>query len=261
MPRPRFDHRAGFIAAPGGFDCSPQEFLRVAPRKTGVIQRVLAIENYDQSLPLAGRAKNFGLIEEAALALGLSQCHAVGQVGSNWVHCTGTTPDQIGDICKSISDRIGGDFHMAGYSLVLALREIGAKRITVTNGYYRPDWAAGINRFLEQAGFEILYSGNMVDQGIYESVDAMAQSEVLTGWDYPISDCARTLMAAHDAARDADCIVLTGAGTRTLDCIEAIEAISGKTAVASDCALYWSMLKSMNLSAAGRGFGNLLSSL
>ena len=43
---------------------------------------------------------------------------------------------------------------MAGHCLVEGLRAIGARTITIANGYYRPDWSAGINGYLESAGFE-----------------------------------------------------------------------------------------------------------
>lgn len=75
---PRFDYHVGFVSAPGGFDCSPQEFLRVAPQRTGVIQRVLSIQGYNQTLPIEGRARSFHLVEEAVMALGFSRCQVVG---------------------------------------------------------------------------------------------------------------------------------------------------------------------------------------
>ena len=258
---PRFDYHVGFVSAPGGFDCSPQEFLRVAPQRTGVIQRVLSIQGYDQTLPIEGRARSFHLIEEAVMALGFSRCQVVGQVGSNWVHCTGTTPGQIEELCDDLGERANLTFLMAGHCIVMALRDMGARKITVSNGYYRPDWAFGINRYLEQAGFDICYQGNLIDQGIYPDIDALAESERATFWDYPVSDATRSLLAAHRAAPAADAIVVTGGGVRTLDCIDAIETMTGKPVVASDVSLYWAMLRALGAKPPGRDFGSLIRSL
>lgn len=260
--RPRYEHRAGFVSAPGHwFDCSPQELLRVAPASVGVIQRLLTIPNYDKSLSLEMRARNFGLIEEAASALAFSRCDVIGQTGSSWVHLNGQTPEEIEAYCDALGQRLEVKFYMAGFSVVRALREIGAKRITLSFGYYRPQWAVGMNLFLEQAGFDIRYNGNMVDQGIFPDFDATARAEQDTCFDYPAEIVARSLLAAHEAVPDADTIVLMGAGNRTLDCIDAVEGITGKTIVGSDNALYWEMLRGFGLAPKGRGFGSLLNSL
>ena len=36
------------------------------------------------------------------------------------------------------------------------LHHFGAKRIAVANSYYRDDWRDGINRYLTEAGFEVV---------------------------------------------------------------------------------------------------------
>ena len=43
--------------------------------------------------------------------------------------------------------------------------ELDVVRIALNAVYYWPDWRDGIVRFLKQAGFEVLYYGNFVDQG------------------------------------------------------------------------------------------------
>lgn len=254
----RYHSYAGFVTTPRYFDDSPQQFLEIAPRGTGILQRVNHIPDYDYKL--GERAKNFELLEESAICLGLSHCQVIGQVGSNWVHCNGTTPGDIERICDQISEKAGARFFMAGHCLVEGLREIGAKKITVVNGYYRDDWKAGINRYLEQAGFEILWSGNLIDQGLYHDLDEMLASEAKTLWDYPDEDMIAACLKAHEAAPMADAIVQTGAGFRMLQVAKAAEGLTGRPIVASDFALYWAMLKELKLTAAS-GHGSLLASL
>ena len=101
----------------------------------------------------------------------------------------------------------------------------------------------------------------MIDQGIYPDIDALAESERVTFWDYPVSDATRSLLAAHRAAPAADAIVVTGAGIRTLDCIDAVETMTGKPIVASDVSLYWAMLRALGAKPQGRNFGSLIRSL
>ena len=258
MTTKRYDLRAGFVTTPRYFDDSPQQFLQVAPDRTGVIQRVTHIDDY--AFELDERSRHFDLLREGAVCLGEAHCKVIGQVGSNWVHCMGTSPAEIADICEDISEAAGARFFMAGHCLVEALKAIDARTITVVNGYYRPDWSAGINAYLEAAGFEIAWSGDLIDQGIVADHDEKLLIEADTFWDYPDD---MMIAAAVDAARrapDADAIVQTGAGFRMVQVVDAIERQTDKPLIASDFALYWAMLKAVGRTAQP-GYGRLLSSL
>ena len=174
---------AGFVTTPQFFDDSPTQFVNVSSLGVGIIQRVNHIDGYEYTLD--ERARNFGVLEESAVCLGRSHCQVVGQVGTNWVHCTGTSPTDIERICADISAKAGAPFVMAGQAIVDGLREIGAETITVANGYFRPDWSAGINAYLEAAGFRVLWAGNIIDQGLIADHDEMLRHEAATLWDYP----------------------------------------------------------------------------
>ncbi len=258
-PSRRYIAYTGFVTTPRYFDDSPQQFLQVAPKGVGVIQRVLHVPGYEYKL--SQRAKNFDLLEEAAVCLGESHCQVIGQVGTNWVHCNGTSPDDIRRICDEISEKVGARFCMAGQSIVEALDHLGAKRIAVANGYFRDDWAQGINHYFEQAGFEIAWAGNMVNQGLYTSDAEILAVEEATLWDMPARDVVQACYQAHLASPDVDAVVQTGAGFRTMPHIETIEGLIDKPLVPSDMALYWAMLKHLDLGIPVKGFGHLLNSL
>ncbi len=254
----RYQAYAGFVTTPRYFDDSPQQFLRVAPPGTGILQRVNHIPDYDYRLE--ERATNFGLLEESAICLGRSFCQVIGQVGSNWVHCNGTSPTDIERICDDISNKAGARFLMAGHCLVEGLRAVGARTITIANGYYRPDWSAGINGYLEAAGFEILWAGDLIDQGLVADEAEKLAIEADTLWDYPNHLMIAATVGAHDAAPEADAIVQTGAGFRMLQVVDTVEGQTGTPVVGSDFALYWAMLRELGLPAAP-GHGSLLATL
>lgn len=252
----RYRAYTGFVTTPGYFDDSPQQFLDVASEATGILQRVLHVPDYRYEL--ADRADNFGLLEEAAECLAMSHCEVVGQVGSNWVHCQGTSPAEIVAFCDELSARIGARFLMAGQCLVEGLRAVGASRITIANGYFRPDWSAGINGYLEAAGFEVLYAGDLIDQGLVADQNEKLAVEAATLWDYPNHLMVAAATRAHESAPKADAIVQTGAGFRMLGVVDTVEGLTGTPLVASDIALYWAMLKELGLQA-NPGYGTLLS--
>ena len=245
------------VATPACFDDAPQRLLEVAPVGLGVMQRVLHVPDYEYRLDQ--RAQNFGLLTEAAHALASSHCQVVGQTGTNWVHCQGTTgPEEIETFCRETEAATGVPFLMAGHSIVLALRALGAKRITVSNGYYRDDWRDGINGYLAAAGFEIVASGHMRDQGIYISLEEQLAVEDATHWDHPDRDCVQTILRAHEAGPDADAVVQTGSGMRIGPHVASLEGAVGKPVIASDNALQWAMLRALGWRRPIRGWGHLL---
>ncbi len=255
----RYRAYAGFVTTPRYFDDSPQQFLQVAPAGTGVIQRVLHLPGYEWGLD--ERAAAFDLLEEAAICLAESHCEVIGQVGTNWVHCQGTTgPAEIEAFCSSVRDRTGVRFLMAGHCLVEGLHQLGARTVTVVNGYFRPDWSDGINHYLEAAGFEIRWAGDLVDQGLVADQDEKLRIETRTLWDYPSHLMVAAALDAHARAPEADAIVQTGAGFRMLQVVDVVEGQTGTPVVASDVALYWAMLRDLGLAAAP-GHGALLASL
>ena len=74
--------KAGFISIPRYFDYSPQEFLEIAPKGVGAIQRMLHLPGY--TYELKQRADNFDLLEEGVNCLAEARCQVIGQTGVNW---------------------------------------------------------------------------------------------------------------------------------------------------------------------------------
>ena len=169
-----FPFQVGFTAPPHDFDAAPSDFLRIAPESVGVHGRMLHVPGYAHEL--RQRADHFHLLEEVVHCMANNGADVVGQVGTNWVHCNGSTPDDIRAFCDRLGEKYATPFHMAGMCLVEGLRALNAEKIAINSVYYWPDWRDGITRFLRQAGFDVLYCGNFVDQGFYatqEEVNAL----------------------------------------------------------------------------------------
>lgn len=255
--RSRYVAHVGFVTTPRYFDDVIQEFLRVAPKGVGAIQRVLHLDGY--SWELTERVEGMDEMERSAQALAESHCEVVIQVGTNWVHAAGTTHAEITRKIARISADIGVPFLMAGQSIVDALHHIGAARIAVANSYYRDDWRDGINRYLVEAGFEITASGSIMDQGIVDSLQHALEIEAATLWNYPDFIVRRAIVEMARSAPGVDAVVQTGAGFRTVGLLQSIEDEIGLPVVASDGAAFWGGLRTLGLAAAP-GFGSLLDS-
>ncbi len=258
-----FVHQVGFTAPPHDFDAAPSDFLRICADDVGVHGRMLHVPDYKHEL--SQRADQFHLLEEFVHCMSNNGVDVCGQVGTNWVHCQGTTPEEIHEICERISEKYETPFHMAGYCVVEALRQIGAKRIALNSVYYWPDWRDGYARFLRQAGFDLAYVGNFVDQGFFST-----QQEVNDRvWIFDGSLAERSMTYVAQKVADLDAIVVNGMPNfrrfdglpqRMVSLADELESVVRLPIISSDTALYWRIFRSLGTAPVGN-HGQLLSTL
>jgi len=258
-----FIHQVGFTSPPHDFDGAPSDFLRMSPPNVGVHGRMLHVPGYAHELDQ--RTKNFALLEEFVECMANNGADVCGQVGSNWVHAGGKTPDDIRAFCDEVSDRYETPLHMAGLCLVEALHEIGAEKIALNSVYYWPDWRDGIARFLRDAGFDLVYVGNFVDQGFYPTQDEVNDQT----WIFPGDLAAKSMQYVAEQAPDIDAMVVNGMCNfrspdghpqRMVSLEVELEQLIGKPIISSDVALYWRIYKTLGIGPIGQ-HGHLLSSL
>ncbi|MFT5110741.1 MAG: maleate cis-trans isomerase [Parasphingorhabdus sp.] len=258
-----FSYQVGFTSPPYDFDAAPSDFLRISPPSVGVHGRMLHVPGYVHQL--SQRTSNYHLLDEFVECMANNGADVCGQVGTNWVHASGRTPDEIRDMCNRISDTYQTPFHMAGMCLVEGLRELGAERIAINSVYYWPDWRDGIARFLKEAGFDVVYYGNFVDLEMYPT-----QQDVndLT-WVFPADVANRSMQRIAELAPDIDAFVVNGMPNfrledgltqRMVSREVELEKLVGKPIVSSDSALYWRIYKTLGIGPVTQQ-GRLLSTL
>lgn len=258
-----FPQQVGFTAPPHDFDAAPSDFLRISPETVGVHGRMLHVPGYAHELKQ--RKQNFHLLEDFVECMANNGADVCGQVGSNWVHASGTSPEDIRLFCERVSETYETPFHMAGYCLVEGLRELGVEKIALNSVYYWPDWRDGLANFLRQAGFDLLYVGNFVDLGLYET-----QEEVNAHtWIFPGEAAKRSLEILAERAPGAEAFVVNGMPNfrradglpqRMVSLEAGLEDHLGKPIVSSDSALYWRIFKTLGVGPVTRQ-GRLLSTL
>ena len=147
-----FPHQVGFTCPPRDFDASPSDFLRMAPETVGVHGRMLHLPSYTHQL--SQRKENLNLLEEFVECMANNGADVCGQVGSNWVHASGLGVEGIRRYCEQLSETYETPFHMAGYAMVEALRELNVDKVALNGVYHWPDWWQGTVGFLKEAGFD-----------------------------------------------------------------------------------------------------------
>ena len=106
-----FPYQVVFTAPPHDFDAAPSDFLRMSPDTVGAHGRMLHVPGYEHGLK--ERTDNFHLLEEFVECMSNNGADVCGQVGSNWVHAGGKTPEGIRYFCDRVSDKYETPLHMA----------------------------------------------------------------------------------------------------------------------------------------------------
>ena len=258
-----FPHQVGLTAPPHDFDAAPTDLLRIAPETVGVHGRLLHLDTYAHQLKQ--RADNFHLLEDVVHCMANAGADVVGQVGTNWVHASGTDYNDIRAFCDRLTDTYETPFHMAGMCLVEGVRELGLERVALNSVYFWPDWRDGVVRFLRSAGIDVVFHANFVDLGLYQTQEEVNE---LT-WIFPGECALQSTVRTAEKAPEADAILINGMPNwrradglpeRTLHRVLELEAAVDKPIISSDFALYWRIFKSLGVAPNG-DHGRLMKTL
>ena len=259
-----FPYQVGFTCPPHDFDAAPSDFLRISPDSVGVHGRMLHVPDYRHQL--SQRKQNFDLLEEFVHCMANNGVDVCGQVGSNWVHACGLGVEGVREHCEKLSEKYQTPFHMAGYAMVEALREMNVEKVALNGVYHWPEWWQGTANFLREAGFDVLWAGNFVDQGWFKT-----QQEVNDCiWCFNGDLAEKSFAYVAEKAPNADAYLANGMSNyrrasdglaqRFVSLEVGLESMLGKPLVTHDNALYWRMFKTLGIAPVTQQ-GQLLSSL
>jgi maleate cis-trans isomerase len=259
-----FPHQVGFTCPPFDFDAAPSDFLRMCPSSVGVHGWMLHVPDYEHDLNQ--RKQNFGMLEDFVHCMARNGVDVCGQVGSNWVHASGLGVEGIRQHCQDLSEKYNIQFHMAGYAMVEALRELNVEKVALNAAYHWPDWWQGTVGFLKEAGFDVVWAGNFVDQGWFASQEEVNAKR----WIFDGDLARQSFSYVADKAPTADAILINGmcnfrtgpAGMpqRPVHLEAELETLVGRPVIGHDTALYWRIMKDLVIAPTTRQ-GKLLESL
>ena len=249
-----FAHQVGFTSPPFDYDAAPSDFLRMCPETVGVHGWMLHVPDYAHGID--DRRRSFGMLEDFAHCMSRNGADVAAQVGSNWVHACGLGVEGVRRHCEEIGERHGLAFHMAGYAMVEALREMSVEKVALNAAYHWPEWWRGTVGFLREAGFDVLWAGNFHDQGWFASQQEINERR----WVFDGDLAEKSFLRVAELAPNADaylingmCNFRTGPGglpQRPAHLARGLEAKLGKPVVGHDIALYWRIFKSLGIAPA-----------
>lgn len=132
---------------------------------------------------------------------------------------------------------------MTGLAIIDGLRSLSAERVAATCTYYENDWRDGFASFLRLCGFETSHVSSLADQGLTKPDSKIWDY----GWSMTDELTSESILAVAEECPDADAIVVTGAGARTLRLLSNLESEVDRPIVAADTALYWAIARELDL--------------
>lgn len=256
----RFDRYVGFVSPPASFDITPQQLLSLCADPVGIVQNLSHYPGAAYDSPSAEPERRLSHLRDGIAGLRDAHAEIVLQVGGYW------SMPYIGNIesARELQDELTVEY---GVTVILnwaaladALVDVGAKRISIAAGYYRPSWTAASVDFFATAGFDVMWSGDIIDQGLVADEAEKLEIEAATRWDYPNQIVQGACIGAAEAAPDCDAICQIGAGMRTSYVVAEVEAQTGKPLVATDLAAHWAVMRAAGLRSRP-GLGRLLDTL
>jgi hypothetical protein len=236
----------------------------MAPETVGVHGWMLHVPEYRHQLDQ--RKQNFGMMEDFVQCMANNGANVCGQVGSNWVHASGLGVEGIRQHCEMLSEKYETPFHMAGYAMVEALRAMNVEKVALNAAYHRPDWWKGTVNFWKEAGFDVIWAGNFVDQGWFETQEEVDNMH----WCFDGDLARKSFEYVADKAPGVGAYLINGMcnfrregdglAQRPVHLEVELERMLGKPVIGHDTALYWRIFKTLGL-APTTGQGHLLSSL
>ena len=231
----------GFVSAPAWFDPAPSEFPEVVEEEVQTQQAPLLLPEFDYRLESIASVQKE--LDHCARSLKAMGCDLVAQVGSPFAWACAESESEAQERNDAMAKAAKIPAVMTALAIVTGLRSLGVTKIAVNCTYYENDWRDGFAAFLRMCAFETTHVCTLSDQGLTPSTAKMADY----GWSMTPELARRSILAVAEASPDAEAIVVTGAGTRTLGILCELESRTRRPIIAADTALYWAIARELNL--------------
>lgn len=231
----------GFISAPAWLDPAPFEFHSVIEEGVQTQQAPLLLPEFDYRLEsVASVQEDLNLCARSLKAIA---CDLAAQVGSPFAWSCATSESEARSRNASMAAAADIPCLMTGLAIVDGLRALGVTRVAVNCTYYESNWRDAFASFLKMCGFSTLHVSTLADQGLSEA-DAKMEDY---GWSMTHDLACESILSVAQKSPDAEAIVVTGAGTRTLEILCEMESQTKRPIIAADTILYWAIARKLNL--------------
>jgi maleate cis-trans isomerase len=232
----------GFISAPAWFDPAPYEFHSVVKEEVQTQQAPLLLPKFDYKLESIASVQKE--LNHNAISLASIGCDLVAQVGSPFSWACVKSEAEARNRNTEMEKVSGIPSVMTGLAIIDGLRKFNVHSIAVNCTYYDDTWCNSFRYFLEICGFHVLGATTLSSQGLVPNNIQMHDY----GWSMTDELTEKSIDIVAKNSPTAQAMVITGAGTRTLNLLEKKEAEIQVPIISADTVLYWAIAEKLNLS-------------
>ena len=232
--------RLGIISAPGWIDPNLPDLERAYPGALQMQQTILPPPGFDYSF--ASIAASEPHLVTAATLLAEAGCEFIIQDGPGFGCLIGRSPEGARAAGQRIGRACGVPVTLNAVALLDELDRLGARRITVASPYYSPEWKTMFTEFLQRGEYRIEAMQTFTEQGLFPDQAAVAARH----YQFTRDEVLTSLRKTRAAAPDAEALLITGTGIRTLGWLGTLQNELGLPLIAADDSLR---------RAVGRQFG------
>ncbi|WP_165967893.1 aspartate racemase/maleate isomerase family protein [Sapientia aquatica] len=222
----------GILAAPCWMEPTGDEIRVRHPEEVRIAQTIMGPIDFDYSFPMVRRSE--AGITAAAKLLAAAGSELILQVGPAFTYQIGQTMQGVREFSARLTQACGVKVILNGVAVLDLLASNQARKIAIACPYYNEEWKAEYRQFFTHNEFEIITMQSMLDQGSFKS-----QAEIdARQWNFSAAEISSSVYRTAEAAPQAEAIIVTGAGARTLSWIRDAQQKIGKPVISADYALY-----------------------
>ena len=258
---------AGFITVPN-ISLSFLEFLKIAPAGYCATEHHTYMTRDGKpakfDFTVEGINEAVSQLELAAQVLKVVGVDILAQSGTPYSFCHEDGLAFSKQLRDKIENNTGLPLVMMGLAVPFALEKLGCKTVAVASTYYYEGWRQNYTKFLEDSGYKVLGNENFVSLGFFEDQKAVnwhAMRDAGTRKYFQMSLIYRSVRKVAEMYPGADCYIMSGGGSFSMDIIEALEKELQTPVVTTSAAQFYGIFYRMGTFEAIAGRGSLLASL
>ena len=223
------DNVIGFISAPCWLDPAPDELRALAHGKIIIQQTFVHPPEFDYSLKHITEITPH--LENAAFSLASAGCTIIASPATPFGYIGYKNIAKSRLSLKKI-EKISGVKCISSISAIFDILEYKKlQKIALACTYYPDEWRDLWVSFVRASGYEVVGAQSLVNQGIRSKTNGEVE--------YPnSSEIMESVKKISENYPNAEAIVISGSGARTLAITEQLKKISNRPVIAADTALF-----------------------
>lgn len=224
----------GFISAPSWLDPAPEEFRALTNGEIVVQQTFVHPPKFDYSVRSITEIKSH--LANAAYSLASAGCTLIASPATPFGYIGYTNITHARESLKQMEKISGAKCISSVSSIFDILENKNPQKLVLACTYYPEEWRDLWTSFVRASGYEVITAQSLFDQGISSKTEYPSASEI-----------CESIKKISESYPNADAIIISGSGARTLAITHELKKISNRLVIAADTALFSVIATNLNI--------------